>query len=184
MELIGPYLVACVLLIGAGIAKAVRPDDTARAIVDTLPSRVPLRVPAARRLIRVGAVAEAVLGLVAMLVPGVEEASLVAVSYGVFAVVILVVRSRDGAIASCGCFGTPDTPATVLHGVIDVLLCVVASVVAASGWRGSIPALLSVQPMKGVPLVAVSLLCAWLTYLAISVLSVLEGTRRQLGIER
>ncbi|HLH27643.1 MAG TPA: hypothetical protein VKW77_01930, partial [Acidimicrobiales bacterium] len=37
MELIGLYLVAGFLLVAAGAAKAVRPDDTARALGAALP---------------------------------------------------------------------------------------------------------------------------------------------------
>ena len=40
-------------------------------------------------------------------------AGLVAVSYGAFAAFVAWLRVRHGALASCGCLGTPDTPATV-----------------------------------------------------------------------
>ncbi len=36
--------------------------------------------------------------------------------------VVAYARSRGGALASCGCFGTPDTPATLLHVVVDLVV--------------------------------------------------------------
>jgi hypothetical protein len=174
VELIGLYLVACVLLIAAGTAKAIRPADTARAFsaVVSLPAGV-LRVA-----IRIGAVAEAALGIIALLYPRTLSAGLVALSYAAFAVVVAYARSRGGAVASCGCFGTPDTPATMLHVIVNLALSAAAGCVAAARPAGSMVSILSAQPWDGLPLVAVSVLAAWLTYLAISVLAALSAVRR------
>ncbi|HEY4946865.1 MAG TPA: hypothetical protein VII19_03130, partial [Acidimicrobiales bacterium] len=62
MELIGLYVVACVLLVVAGIAKAIRPDDTARALA----AATPLPMPLLRGVIRCGSIAEAALGAMAL----------------------------------------------------------------------------------------------------------------------
>ena len=73
MELIGLYLVAAGLLVVAGVAKALRPDDTARALAALARPRrrdghlVPLRV--ARGVVRTGALAEAALGIAALVLP-------------------------------------------------------------------------------------------------------------------
>ena len=174
MELIGPYLIACALLVGAGVAKAMRPDDTARALTVLVP--VPQKWM--RRVVRVGSAAEALLGTVAILFPRAGTAGLVALSYGAFAVVVAVARARDGAIASCGCFGTPDTPATSLHVVIDAGLGAASVAVAASAPAGSIVSILAHQPLHGLPLVAVSALGAWLVYLALSALAGVQAARR------
>ena len=53
MELIGPYLAGCLLLAVAGVAKAFRPLDTARAVAAV----VPLPLAAVRSLVRAGALA-------------------------------------------------------------------------------------------------------------------------------
>ena len=174
MELIGLYLVACVLLVVAGTAKAIRPADTARAFsaVVSLPPGV------IRIAIRIGAVAEAALGAVALLYPRTVSAGLVALSYAVFALVVAYARSRGGAVASCGCFGTPDTPATMLHVIVNVALAAAAGAVAAAQPTGSMVSILSAQPLDGAPLVLVSALAAWLTYLVISVLAALSAARR------
>jgi hypothetical protein len=178
VQLIGPYLVACALLMVAGVAKAIRPDDTARALAVV----VPIRARHLRWIIRVGSIIEATLGMVALLAPRTMTAGLVAVSYLVFAGAVAYARSEGGAIASCGCFGTPDTPATMLHVVINGGLAVSAGVVALAGPTGSIASVLSAQPIHGVPLVAASALCGWLTYLAITAMARLDAARRLVGI--
>lgn len=180
MELIGLYLVACALLVAAGVAKALRPDDTARALAGL----VPLSLRVLRIAVRTGSAAEALLGAIALAVPRSETAWLVAASYLGFATVIAVLRRRGGVIASCGCFGTPDTPATTVHVVVDLALGLSAVGVAVDGPTGSLPSLLGAQPFDGVPLLAASCLCAWLTFLAISTLSQVEAARRVLGISR
>lgn len=175
MELIGLYLVACSLLIAAGAAKAVRPDGTARALVDLPPVRLPLRWVG--RSVRVGAALELVLGAAALAFPGSPAAWLVAVSYASFAGVVLYVRSRGGALASCGCFGTPDTPATAVHLVVDLVLAGVAAVIAVADPSGSLRTVLAHQPAAGVPLVATSALATWLAYLAVTRLADLQAAR-------
>jgi hypothetical protein len=181
VELIGLYLAACVLLVAAGIAKVIRPDDTARALISMVPASSPARmVPTLARmrsLVRVGAVAEGLLGLGAALFPQSVLAWFVALSYLAFALVIGRARARGQAIASCGCFGTPDTPATMIHVVANVGLAVAAGAVAMSPSTGSLVGVLQGQPLHGVPLVLASGLCAWLIYLAISVLAELQAAR-------
>ena len=176
MTLLGLYLVACGLLVVAGAAKVARPNDTARALRATLP-----RFPEAEGAVRVAAAAEAGLGAVALVLPIAPLAALVAASYLGFAVVVAVVRRRGGALASCGCFGTPDTPATGLHVVIDLVLAAAAASVAAADHTGTLRPLLADQPLHGVPLVALSALAGWLTYLALTLLPRLQATRRLLS---
>jgi hypothetical protein len=175
MELIGLYLVACYLLVVAGAAKAVRPEATVLALTALPVNRLPLRW--VRPLVRTGAGAELALGLMALAAPGPVTAWLVAASYAGFAVVVAYARSTGGALASCGCFGTPDTPATALHLAVDVGLCGAAAAVALAHPAGSMPALLAQQPAHGIPLVALSGLCAWLVYLAVSALAAVQAAR-------
>jgi hypothetical protein len=179
MELIGVYLMACGLLAVAGVTKAVRPDDTARALAVALP--LPLR--AVRALVRMGSVAEAALGITALLMPRPWSAALVAASYVIFAVFVAYARSTGGAIASCGCFGTPDTPATLLHVVVNAALALSAAVMAwSASSSGTIAGILGPQPDHGIPLVVVSALGAWLVYLAISVMAALQAARSLAGV--
>ena len=178
MELIGLYLVACGLLVAAGAAKARRPDDTARALAAALP----LRRRTVRTLVRVGSVAEVALGVTALVLPRPWWAALVALSYVAFAGFVAYARSTGGAIASCGCFGTPDTPATLVHVVVNVALALSAAAVAVSAPSGTMVTVLAHQPGHGVPLVAVSALTGWLVYLALSVLAGLQAARALTGV--
>jgi hypothetical protein len=180
MELIGLYLVAAGLLCAAGIAKARHPDDTARAMVALVAGRVPFR--AARLLVRAGALAEAVLGAVALAFPRPLTAALVAVSYIAFSGVVAYARWRGGVLATCGCFGRPDTPPTALHLVIDLVLAGAAVAVAAgASAQGTLGAQLAHQPWAGVPLLFASAVGLWLTALALSSLAALTAARRTAG---
>jgi hypothetical protein len=180
VELIGPYLIGCLLLVGAGASKAVRPDDTARALLPLVPA--PLRPVIAfgvlRTVVRLLAAVEVAVGALAMLWPRPLTGGLVAASYFAFAVVIAYARSHGGALASCGCFGTPDTPATYLHVAIDLVLggaaVAVAVGVPATGWLVTV---LARQPLHGLPLAALTAVGATMTYLALSGLARLHAVR-------
>jgi len=180
VELIGPYLAACVLLVVAGLSKAWYPDDTARAVVAT----VPLRLAVVRPLVRTGAAVEAVVGAAGLVHPSPWTAALVSASYLGFAGFVAVVLTRGGPLATCGCFGTPDTPATRLHVVVDLALAGSAAVVAATVPAGWLTGLLARQPWHGAPLLLASGVCAWLAYLALARLSEVGAARRRLGITR
>jgi Methylamine utilisation protein MauE len=160
------------------MAKAVRPADTARA----LGALVPVPFPWLRGVVRVGSMAEAALGVVAIALPRPGPAWLVALSYVGFAVIVAAARSKGAAISSCGCFGTPDTPATMLHVVVNLALAGAAATVALAGASGTIASVLSQQPLHGLPVVAVSALGAWLTYLALSGLARVQAARRLTAI--
>ncbi|HEX3839684.1 MAG TPA: MauE/DoxX family redox-associated membrane protein [Acidimicrobiales bacterium] len=184
MELIGPYLVACALLMIAGVMKVFRPDDTARALASVIPDRLrrPLQFRSLRVVIRVGALAEGIIGGVAMVLPRSLPAALVAASYAFFVGVVVFVRARGGALASCGCFGSLDTPATRLHIVVNLGLAISAVAVAFDASAGgSTASILAGQPLYGLPFVAVGLLGVWLTFLVLSSLSQLQAARRLAG---
>jgi hypothetical protein len=178
VPLIGLYLIACALLVGAGVAKAARPRDTARALSEL----VPLRFAALVAAVRVGAGAEAILGVVALALPRTVPAALVAGSYVLFAAFVLYARARGGALVSCGCFGTPDTPPTVLHAVVNLVLAVAAGSVSLAGRTGTMVYVLDQQPAHGLPLVVLSALGAWLCFVAVSVMAELQAARRLTGV--
>lgn len=177
MILVGVYWAGCLLLVAAGVAKARRPADTARAVAAAAPS---LGLATARRGIRALALAEAVLGAVAVLYVGPVPAALVAASYLGFALFVGLARRRGGPLASCGCFGTPDTAPTRLHVVLDVAVAAAASVVAVRAPGGTIGAVLAGQPLGGVPLLAMSLVLAYVAGLALTGLGRLHTARRSL----
>jgi hypothetical protein len=174
MELIGIFLVASALLVLAGAAKVARPDDTARALV-VLASRP--YGPRWRWLVRAGALAEAAVGIAALAAPRPITAALVAASYAAFSGVVVLARRRGGPLATCGCFGRPDTPPTLVHLGLNVVFAISALVVAVSS-AGSLGSDLVTQPGAGIPLVFVSAVGVWLSLLAMSALGALEGARR------
>lgn len=180
MALYGIYLVAVGLLVGAGVAKSARPGDTARALAE-LSRRgdrrgIPLGVLSPT--VRVLAGLEAALGLAALAFPTRTLAGLVAGSYLAFAGFVLYARSQGGVLATCGCFGSPDTPPTVLHAVVDVGLGAGAIGVAVGGLSGTVAGVLADQPFDGVPLVVASALTAGLAFAVMSPLARLSALRR------
>jgi hypothetical protein len=136
-------------------------------------------------MVRLGAATEAALGVVALVLPRPLTASLVAVSYVAFTGYVLYVRSRGGALTSCGCFGTPDGPPTILHATLTAGFAIAAVAVATTApGRGSMATLLAQAPLHGAPLVALSAVGLWLTYLALTVLGRLQAVRHSAGATR
>jgi hypothetical protein len=104
-------------------------------------------------------------------------AGLVAASYVAFTLFVLYARHRGGALATCGCFGSPDTAATVLHAVVDAALAAAAAGVAVAAPTGTIVAVLGRQRFDGLPLLAAGLLTAALAYAVLSPLARLAALR-------
>jgi hypothetical protein len=176
--LLGPYLIGCALLAVAGAAKAARPGDTARALHELVPA---VALVPATVAVRAGAIVECALGVAALALPRPPLAGAVALSYLVFAGFVLLARRRGGPLATCGCFGAPDTPPTILHVVVNLGITVSAVAVAAHGFGGTLGDVLAQQPWHGVPLVVVSGLGAWLAFLTLVPLARLQAARQLLG---
>jgi hypothetical protein len=131
--LIAPFLAAAALLVVAGAPKVRDPGDLVRALRSA-------RMPARRPWVRGFALAEVVVGLVALAVPGRVAASLLAVLYAAFTGFVAVALRRGGVLSSCGCFGRADTPPTWSHAVVTGGAALVGVAVAAgapaSPWAG------------------------------------------------
>ncbi|HWW54312.1 MAG TPA: MauE/DoxX family redox-associated membrane protein [Acidimicrobiales bacterium] len=112
---------ASVLLAGAGLLKLGRPANTAKAL------RVPVTV------VRGAAAAEAGLGLAALFVGGWWPAVLVGASYVAFAAFVAGALVSGRPLATCGCFGEPDTPPTRTHVLVDLAFAGFALAAAATG---------------------------------------------------
>jgi hypothetical protein len=174
MSLLGPYLAGCALLVVAGVAKLVRPVDTTIALARAT-SVARARV---QPVVRLAAGAEAVLGAAALARPNALLAGLVAVSYVAFGGYVLWARSSGAAVASCGCFGTPDTPPTVAHLAANIAFAIAALSVSAVDDHRGIGRVLARQPGRGAPLLLVSATCALLAYAIYTRLAQVEGARR------
>jgi len=87
-------------------------------------------------------------------------------------------RRHGGPLATCGCFGRPDTPPTALHLFVDLVLAAAAAAVAAGApSQGTLVTQLAHQPWAGLPLLFVSAVGLWLTALALSALAALTAAR-------
>ena len=146
-------LVGAILLVGAGAAKVLRPDDTARA----------LRWSPA--VVRAGALGEVIVGAGAAAVGGPVLIGAMAASYAGFAGFVLVALARGWPLSTCGCFGEPDTPPTVLHVVIDAGL----ALAAVGGIDGPAPLRAAWdRPAWGAAVLVLSGVTAGLAYLALA----------------
>ena len=157
-----PFVAATVLLGAAGVAKTMRPGDTVNALRAA-------GIPANRALVRVGAIAEVGLAAWALLAPGPLSGALVAVAYTIFAVFVVLALKRGWALASCGCFGRPDTPPTVAHAVLNAGAAA-SAVWWAAAWPGGpgwshLGRLVFHQPWHGLPLAFVTLVVTGMAYL-------------------
>jgi hypothetical protein len=115
----------------------------------------------------------------AVVLPARPVAVAVAASFLGFGIFVAAARLGGGALATCGCFGKPDTPPTFLHAALDAVLAAAAAAVAAAGPSGLTPHVLSHQYLHGVPLAVVSALCAWLAFLVMSTLARVQGQAAQ-----
>lgn len=148
-----PFLAATVVLGAAGVAKLRRPDDLARALAAA-------GLPARRWSVRVGAAAEVAVAVSAVALPGALTGALVAASYAAFAVFVGLALRRGWPLASCGCFGRPDTKPAYPHVALDA-----GAVVAASMWAAAGPSA-SGRPFFQGPLLLLVAVISGLSYLA------------------
>jgi hypothetical protein len=152
-----PYLAATGLLGAAGAVKLVRPSNTAMALRAA-------GLPSHRLAVRLGALTELSVAVAAVARPGLATGLLVAVSYGAFAGFVALALRRGWVIASCGCFGRPDTPPTGAH-----LLLNLAAAGCAAWWALAPPSSLTAafdhQPWGGFPLVLVTAVVGYLGYM-------------------
>lgn len=155
-----PFLAACALLAAGGALKALRPDDTARALRT-------LRIPLGVNGVRVAGAGEAVLGVVAAATGSPLAAAAVAASYLGFAAIVSVALARRLPISSCGCFGAIETPPTWLHVIVNLAAAAVA-VAAATDPPGSLVRVLEDQPAAGIPFLVLTGVIAYLAALAMT----------------
>jgi len=173
---IGPYLAAAMLLAVAGATKAARPAESALALTRLAPRLADV----APLIVTVVAIAEACVGVLALVWLAPLPAVLVAGSYGAFAVVVLAVRARGGPLATCGCFGGIDTPPTVTHAAIDAAAALAAVTVALQAPDRVQTAVLASSPLHGIPLLLGSALTAVLAGAAMSLLGRVQAASSQL----
>ena len=159
---LGPFLAAAALLVLAGLPKLGDPSSLVLALRSVgLPAR-----PVIGRLL---AAAEMAVGGLALVAPGRLSGVLVAAAYLAFTGFVALALTRGGLLASCGCFGRPDTPPTRSHLAVTAVLAASGVAMAwappASGWSSAMQ-----QPATFATLLGFAALLAALAYLAIAVL--------------
>lgn len=130
----GPFLAISALLVVAGTMKVYRPKFTVGALRAA-------RLPAGPSLVRGLGLGELVVGIGAIVTGSPIWAAAVAVFYIGFAGFVIHALRSGIPISSCGCFGSPDTPPSVGHVVLNSTATVVALAVAAApvGPWGGLP---------------------------------------------
>ena len=158
-DLVGPFLIVCVILAVGGAAKVVAPLQGRRAI-----RAVGLEVPLwSVRLLGLGEIA---LAIAAALKGGTVLPIAVGMAYLAFAAFV-VLMLRSGAGTSCGCFGSASTPPSGLHIAVNVACSAVA--IGAAGVDG-LGTTLDDQAGAGLPLVALVLVGSYAMYLLLTAL--------------
>ena len=168
--LAGPYLAAAALLVAAGGAKLLDPQPLVRALRS-------VGLPAPVSLVRVGALAELLLGVLAIATGSRLAAAGVALSYAAFTGFVLVALRRGGVLASCGCFGKADTPPTVTHVAVTAAAAGIATAVAVRP-LGPVTDLLADQPGAGLPLLVATAAIGVTSYLVLALLPLLSPSAR------
>ena len=156
----GWFFIAAALLVVSGGAKLVDPDPTLGALEAS-------GLPHGRWAAPAIGVTEIGVGVLGTILGGGASLGVAAV-YASFAAFVGWALVRRLPIASCGCFGRPDTPPTWGHAVFNLTSATVALVVALSG---SAPLdVLAGQPLLALPYLAFVALGVYVVYLLLAVL--------------
>jgi uncharacterized membrane protein YphA (DoxX/SURF4 family) len=119
----GPFLAISALLVVAGSMKIYRPKFTVGALRAA-------QLPANSVLVRALGAGEVAVGIGGIVNGAAPWAVAVAVFYIGFAGFVVHALRSGTPISSCGCFGSPDTPPSVGHVVLNSTATVVALAVA------------------------------------------------------
>ena len=166
--LVGPVTVAAAVLALGGVAKVLRPIPTAGALRA-------LGLPGPVTGVRALGVGELVVGVAAVVTAASALVAVVAVAYLAFAGFVAAARRAGTDIQSCGCFGTVDTPPSLVHLVVNLGFAAVAATAAVVGIP-SLGALLTDQPAGGLPYALLVGVTVYLVYLALTVLPLTQVT--------
>jgi hypothetical protein len=155
----------------AGVMKVYRPKYTVGALSAA-------RLPSTTGLVRLLGAAEVLAGVGAVIFGSRYWALAVTVFYLGFAWFVAFALRRGIPIASCGCFGSPDTPPRAGHLILNATAVLVALAVAISPvgpWVG----LVGVGPGTTVTFLLFSGATVYLLYAVVNVLPQRQGVRRE-----
>lgn len=146
----------------AGAAKVARPTDTARALRTA-------GLPVGASLVRAGAGAETAVGAAVLAGAGRPAVVLLAASYLAFGVFVTTALVRRWPLATCGCFGEPDTPPTALHAAVCLAGAGVLAGAAASAPAAGVAGAVSAEgALRGTVFLLSSVVAAYVLYLVMA----------------
>jgi hypothetical protein len=159
--LAGPLAAMAGLLAVGGALKLRQPANTVNALRAA-------GLPASDTGVRILAAAELIIGVGTLVAEGPLFPALLGLSYAGFTAFVAYALAKHTPLDTCGCFGTPDTPPTVLHLLITAGAAVTGFAAAATGT--SVAEVVGDQPWAGIPFILMSVLMAYLAYLVMAVL--------------
>lgn len=157
-----PLLAAALLLAIAGVGKLAQPSTTVTALRAA-------GLPGNAIAVQMLAAVEMAIGVGAILWASPVAIAALGISYLGFAWFTWRLRRRQGATASCGCFGARTTPAHPIHFFLNAAVSLAA--VAGLIWQPTdISAIPQASVLAGVPFLTITALLAWCLYLALTLL--------------
>jgi hypothetical protein len=167
MDALAPLLAALAGLIAlAGLAKLRSPLPAAFALDS-------IGVPVGERGVRVVGACELALGVLVLADPSPLSAALLALAYGVFALVIARLAGANSGAVPCGCFGEGSFTATRTHAWFDLGAAAIAAAAAPAPPPG--PADWFGDPLQGIAACAAVACSVWLAYVAFTLLPATWG---------
>jgi uncharacterized membrane protein YphA (DoxX/SURF4 family) len=163
----GLFFVVCEVLIISGITKVLSPSPTSAALSD-------VGLPSSTFYVRCLGFGEVVFGILGIIFGGRYFPLFIGCLFAFFSI-FMVIALRNGHMASCGCFGSSDTPPSIIHLLANLGFMVISLIaVGTSGLRD----MLEKQPGYGVPFLISILLGALLIFLCLSFGPVLWEKKR------
>ena len=162
---------ASLVLVAGGVAKALRPAPTERALRAA-------HLPSSAGTGRVLGAAEAAIGVAFLAVPGSTTGALVAGAYLSFAAFLMYLLLGRVAVASCGCAGERDLPPSWLHVALDGIAAAAASAVLLATEPPRAVWSFAAGQLAGLPFLFGVALVAWLAVMVVAYVPTLFGSYR------
>ena len=172
--LAGPVFIAAVIVVIGGALKIGTPAATQSALRA-------LSLPDNRFLVQLMGVGEVAVATAMLAFGGPIAAALLVVAYLLFAGFVIAAKRSSAGLASCGCFGSVDTPPSVVHVVVNLASAAVLG--AAIFWPvDDLGSVVGEQPWLGVPFLGIVALGTWLVYVMITLLPQTAAPERSAAV--
>jgi len=157
------------LLLPTGWAKLRKPYETARALRS-------VGWPGNRTLALALGLIEVVVGVLVLGIGSVPSVIALGALYGGFLLWLAVAFRTGGVVSSCGCAGTPDTPPTAAHTILNIAALATVAIDLSSSRPGiSLP---SASLLEWTTIVAIIVVGSWLALTLITSGARLTGILR------